>query len=592
MQILDNGDQTLVGEKGISLSGGQKQRISLARAIYSHARHLLLDDCLSAVDAHTAQHIVQEALMGPLMFDRTCVLVTHNVALVAPKAEFIVLLSNGKVAAQGSPAEVTASQAAADCMLVDELESALQSERTSATATRPASSSDLRRSAAASDNEGVEETSAVLATSAPRPTKDKSRRKRKHVAPPVFEEEKSIGSVKWSTIFYYLTCMGPWYYWIFTVVGFACEHTLSVATNVWIRQWANAYQNAPASVGIEAVNATSGPEKFEPLNAVLAPGMTTNNVPRFPYRHVPGIRLFADRFTTSSDVSVTYYLVVYGLIGVAYCIVGFTMEYGLFWGSLHASRIIHTRLMNAITHAKFKFFDSTPLGRLMNRFSKDIEAVDQEVAPVARGVIQCFASIIIIVILISVITPAFLFAGIFITVVYMIIGILYIRPSRDLKRLESVQRSPLYQQFGETLSGIVTIRAYGDSPRFIADNHALVDTYNRPYLYLWASNRWLALRVDIAGALVSFFSGTFIILSTGRIDAGAAGLSLTYAVTFTENVLWFVRMYAELQQNMNSMERVEEYIEVEQEAPVVIQDSRPPGGWPDKGELEFVDYST
>ena len=139
-----------------------------------------------------------------------------------------------------------------------------------------------------------------------------------------------------------------------------------------------------------------------------------------------------------------------------------------------------------------------------------------------------------IVTLVSIITPGFLLAGALLGCVYFCIGMFYIKSSRDLKRLESVQRSPLYQQFGETLSGITTIRAYGDERRFIRDNAARVNTYNRPFIYMWATNRWLALRVDFAGSLVSFFTGAFIVLSVGKIDPGAAGLSLTYATMFNE----------------------------------------------------------
>jgi ABC-type multidrug transport system fused ATPase/permease subunit len=248
--------------------------------------------------------------------------------------------------------------------------------------------------------------------------------------------------------------------------------------------------------------------------------------------------------------------------------------------------------MNSVTHARFRFFDSTPLGQVMNRFSKDIEAIDQEVAPCAVGVVHCLFSILTIVTLISVITPAFLIAAVFISVLYFMIGKLYINASRDLKRLDSVQRSPLYQQFGETLSGMTTIRAYGDERRFIRENEHRVNTHSRPFLYSWAANRWLAFRVDIVGALVSFFSGMFVILSVGRIDAGAAGLAMSYAVTFTENVLWFVRLYGSNEQNMNSVERVKEYLDVEQEAPQIIPDNRPDPSWPSHGSVEFVNYST
>lgn len=205
--------------------------------------------------------------------------------------------------------------------------------------------------------------------------------------------------------------------------------------------------------------------------------------------------------------------------------------------------------------------------------------------------IHSLGSVVAIVILITVITPGFLGAGIFITGLYVLIGAFYLRASRDLKRIESVQRSPLYQHFGETLSGIPTIRAYGDERRFVRDNLQKIDDQNRPFFYLWACNRWLGFRVDIAGALVSFFAGALVVRNAGKIDAGSAGLSLTYAITFTENVLWVVRLYAVNEQNMNSVERIREYLEVEQEAPEILE-NRPPNSWPDHGRVSFKNYST
>jgi len=96
----------------------------------------------------------------------------------------------------------------------------------------------------------------------------------------------------------------------------------------------------------------------------------------------------------------------------------------------------------------------------------------------------------------------------------------------------------------------------------------------------------------VVGAMVAFFAGVFVVLSVGTIDPGAAGLAMTYAVTFTENVLWFVRLYASNEQNMNSVERIKEYLDIEQEAKSIIPDCRPPSNWPSKGSVEFISYST
>ncbi|PYH98668.1 multidrug resistance-associated protein [Aspergillus ellipticus CBS 707.79] len=565
LEILDAGDQTLVGEKGISLSGGQKQRISLARAVYSRARHLLLDDCLSAVDSHTAKHIFRQALTGPLMMDRSCILVTHNVALTVSEAEHVVVLDNGKITAQGPPDEVAASGA-----LGDEL---LKSRPTSRTTTpRPS-----RRPSNNDEQEEEAHTNGV-ATSGSNGKVQEGKS-----SDPKLQESKATGSIKMSTVKMYLQSMGSWRYWIVAVLVFCLQQLGSVSTNIWIRQWANSYQTENVGVDDTGDYAAMANLKFPSFNVLGVPRTSAFSAPQLSTR---------SNNATDGNVNVSYYLGVYALLGFGFVAISLLREAVLFWGSLHASFNIHRRLLKSVMYAKFKFFDSTPLGQLMNRFSKDVESVDQEVAPVAIGMLHSLASVVMIVILISVITPGFLIAGIFITLVYIVLGAVYLNSSRDLKRLESVQRSPLYQQFGETLNGIVTIRAYGDGPRFLVDNHRRINAYNRPHIYLWASNRWLALRVDVVGALVSFFTAIFVLANIGKIDAGAAGLSLTYAVTFTENVLWLVRLYSEVQQNMNSVERVREYLEVEQEADAVIPDSRPPSNWPSGGAVNFVGYTT
>lgn len=404
-------------------------------------------------------------------------------------------------------------------------------------------------------------------------------------------ENKAEGGVKKDVLKLYLTAMGPWYYWALAILVFLAQQFGSVACNIWIRQWANSYQVRNAM----AMGTASLPSRNDyVVSASKSSSMSCLSGGTCSW-NLPLISKPADIGTTTSsddEVNVSYYLGVYAVLALLFILISMLREALVFWGSLVASSKLHQRLLESVTRAKFKFFDSTPLGQIMNRFSKDVEAIDQEVAPIAVGVVGCLTSVLTIIVLISVITPGFLVAGIFITAVYFAIGTFYIRSSVDLKRLESVQKSPLYQQFGETLSGITTIRAYGHERRFIQDNLNRVDTHNRPFIYLWAANRWLAFRVDITGALVSFFAGVFVILRIKTIDAGAAGLSMTYAVQFSENILWLVRLYSVNEQNMNAVERVKEYMDVEQEAQPIKPDARPPGGWPSRGAIAFINYST
>jgi ABC-type multidrug transport system fused ATPase/permease subunit len=365
---------------------------------------------------------------------------------------------------------------------------------------------------------------------------------------------------------------------------FGVQQIGALGANIWIRQWANQYNT-------ETVRAFHN----VPSNSFIGNTISTAQVAG---SHLSKAQPWFDPNKTSiiaqiaPNVDVTYYLTVYALIGIACMLVALFRDFWLFFGSLTASWKIHQRLMESVTRAKFKFFDVTPLGQIMNRFSKDLESVDQEVAPIAIGVMSCALAIVVTIALITAITPGFLIAGVFISALYFMVAKFYLRSSRDLKRLESVQRSPLFQQFGETLSGITTIRAYGDERRFVRDNMLRINTHSRPFIYLWGANRWLAFRIDVIGDLVAFFAGALVIFNIGKIDAGSAGLSLSYAISFTENVLWLVRLYAINEQNMNSVERIKEYLDVEQEAAPVIEETRPAANWPAQGSVEFINYTT
>lgn len=585
LEILDGGDQTLVGEKGVTLSGGQKQRISLARALYCNARHVLLDDVLSAVDAHTSKWIFEKALMGPLMYDRTCILVTHNTSLCLPHAHFAAVLENGRVITQGTAREVISSG-----KLSEDLSKSMPSSEFPSTLPSRVPS-DVGGEEAMGEhhvNGNGDANGAALSKVISKDIPGMS----KNADSTVLTETKATGSVSPKIILMYLQSMGRWYYWVFAACIFAAQQIAQVSTNVWIRQWANAYATKRQVLAADMHASSPLTHIHSGIGSSVSCLRSGSCLYALPFFGNSTNDMEIQMAGADSEVNPAYYLSVYAILAACFMLITCLREGVLFGGSLVASHHIHRRLMEAVMHAKFRFFDSTPLGQLMNRFSKDIELVDQEIAPVAVGVVHCMASIITIIVLISIITPRFLIAGVFISIMYFLIGSFYINSSRDLKRLESIQRSPLYQQFGETLSGMTTIRAYGDERRFIRENLHKINTHSRPFIYLWGANRWLAFRVDVTGALVSFFTGAFVILSVGKIDAGAAGLAMTYAVTFTENVLWFVRLYSVNEQNMNAVERIKEYFDVDQEAPHIIPENRPAANWPSKGGVEFIDYST
>lgn len=366
LEILDAGDETLVGEKGVTLSGGQKQRISLARALYSKARHVLLDDILSAVDAHTAKWIFDEALMGPLMYNRTCILVTHNVSLCLPEAGFAVVLENGRIQAQGTATEVIDSG-----KLNEDL---TKSRPASRGASRVASKVNIPGDEAEEANRHADGNGNANGLADPKKTPASNTQ----------EETKAEGGVKLSIILMYLRAMGPWYYWVGAAISFAAQQVSSVSTNIWIRSWANAY--AEKNIQFMSTHHKSPITHAPTLNGMgtcLTSGTCSWAVPFFneitpaqPYSY--GMQQ-VQISTVDTEVDSTYYLVVYAVLGLIFMVITFIREGFLFAGSLAASKRIHERLIQAITHAKFRFFDQTPLGQLMNRFSKDIESVDQEV---------------------------------------------------------------------------------------------------------------------------------------------------------------------------------------------------------------------
>ncbi|KAJ2887652.1 Transporter of the ATP-binding cassette (ABC) [Coemansia asiatica] len=611
-EILEAGDMTEVGERGVALSGGQKQRICLARAVYSPARHVIMDDCLSAVDAHTAKHLYDNCLMSVYMSERTRILVTHAVGLTIKGASAVVVMQEGRVAASGSPAEVLRSGKLSE----ETLRKADEEQQNAATRAEAKSEANKGKAVDAgnvssNDDKTMDQRFDGICGANEKSSLDDDNKKKEEsgnaqergtenseMGKLTTEEEWSRGHVQWRVYLAYFKASGGLTFWIALTLLFLLTQGLLVAQDWWLREWAASYsrshlqpdQQPTATLGhISGLavpvtyHATSYDSTSRSALALLS--SSSNAVVSLASSAIGD----SEGGNGSNRVNLAYFIGVYVAIALASVFVISGRSLLQFWGSLKASKYMHERLLHTVLRAPVRFFDTTPVGRLINRFSKDMETIDQALnSSLAIFLTELIASFAILIV-IAVITPAFTLGAVIIAVIYWIIGVLYLSTSREIKRFESVTKSPIYTQFGETINGVSTIRAYGQESRFRAASHVKVDDNNRPFIYVWGANRWLSIRVDLAGALVSFLAGLLALTATGRMDAGLAGLSLSYALNFTEHILWVVRFYSVNEMNLNSVERVVEYLDIEPEAPVSIPDRVPPPEWPASGHISVKD---
>ncbi|KAF7646043.1 hypothetical protein LDENG_00194390, partial [Lucifuga dentata] len=257
---------------------------------------------------------------------------------------------------------------------------------------------------------------------------------------------------------------------------------------------------------------------------------------------------------------------VFGALGVAQGLFVFLGTLLLANASISASRILHSRLLNNILRVPMLFFDTTPIGRVVNRFAKDIFTLDEAIPQSIRSWILCLLGVLGTLFVICLATPYFIAVIVPISLVYYFVQRFYVATSRQLRRLDSVSRSPIYSHFSETMSGLSVIRAYDHQERFLKHNEKTVDE-NLKTVYPWmVSNRWLAIRLEFLGNLVVFFAALFAVLSRDSLDSGVVGLSISYALNVTQTLNWLVRMTSELETNIVAVERVSEYAEIENES--------------------------
>ncbi|XP_045027308.1 multidrug resistance-associated protein 1 isoform X2 [Daphnia magna] len=583
LAMLPGGDNTEIGEKGINLSGGQKQRVSLARSVFSDMDVYLLDDPLSAVDSHVGKHIFDEVI-GPkgLLKSKTRLLVTHGITFL-PQVDQIVVLKDGEVSEIGSYKELLAQKGAFAEFLLQHLEdegtdedipdelaeikqelentmgkeefarqisrqrvaSESQSQHSENAENRPMIASPDRSLSRSSSTTSMEKSGGSLR----RRSSAKDRKSVDAGAPAanpnnnkLIEAEKTeTGKVNSKVYIHYMRSIGAWLTFI-TLVLYILYQSFAVYSNIWLAKWS------------EAGNTTTKNHTIEQQRDI--------------------------------------YLGVYGALGFGQAILVMLASVLLGLASLRAARTLHIRLIGDVLRLPMVFFDTTPTGRLLNRFSKDVDVLDNTLPFVMRSWIATLLQVVSTILVIGVGTPVFFAVAIPIGVLYYWIQNVYVATSRQLKRLESVSRSPIYSHFGETLTGATVIRAYGQEQRFIKESESRVDINQVCYYPSIVANRWLSVRLETIGNLVVLFASLFAVIERekGTMDPGYVGLSITYALSITQTLNWFMRMTSEVETNIVAVERIKEYSEAVQEASWDHGKREPPNTWPEKGKVSFEKY--
>ena len=538
LAVLPGGDQTEIGEKGINLSGGQKARISLARAVYGGADVYLLDDPLSAVDVHVSKHLFERCIKGYL-HGKTVILVTHQIQYL-PGADLVMNIDDSQITAFGDYESVVKSHP----HLMDTSHG--KAGEGGGTMSRSNSQENL-----------------ASAATKERPDKNKAAREQKNVKGAASalsnqgkmtgKEGRKAGSVDKQVWIDYCKSMGM-HIAIIILGAYVASQMAQVLSDWWLAHWSTQYTEREQEVNAamqEAVAASTTPEEIAP-------------------------------------VDVTFYLRVYFLLVCLAC-ASVTLRSGLVAvGVIRAATKMHDNMLACVMRAPARFFDTTPMGRVLNRFTTDQYTLDNDLRQTVSMVLMCVVRVTQVSLFIIYVTPAFLPVVFPLGYVYFKVQEFYRNSSRELKRLESIAKSPIFSHFSETLNGLSTIRAFNTQQQFFDASRDLNDSFSRAYFNNNASNRWLAIRLEFIGNMAVGCAALFAVLqSESPADAGLIGLSITYALEVTGTLNWSIRTFTQLETYMIASERIKEYSTMETEAPAIIESNRPPKSWPSQGKLVF-----
>ncbi|XP_071742643.1 ABC transporter C family member 12-like [Rutidosis leptorrhynchoides] len=287
-----------------------------------------------------------------------------------------------------------------------------------------------------------------------------------------------------------------------------------------------------------------------------------------------------------------FYILIYALLSLGQVLVTFLNSFWLISASLHAAKTLHDTMLHSVLRAPTTFFQTNPIGRMINRFSNDLGDIDRNVASLVNNVMTQVWQLLSTFVLIGIVSTISLWAIMPLLIVFYTAYLYYQSTSREVKRLDSITRSPVYAQFGEALNGLSSIRAYKAYDRMATINGKTMDNNIRFTLINFSSNRWLTIRLETLGGLMIWLTATFAVMQFSRTNdqvafASTIGLLLSYSLNITNLMSNVLRQASRAENSFNAVERVGIYIDLPSEAPSIIENNRPPPGWPTMGLVEF-----
>lgn len=542
LRQLANGAGTIIGERGINLSGGQKARISLARAAYSGASVYLLDDPLSAVDAHVAAQLVKNCLGSQgYLSKQTRILVSHQTQF-ASEADTVLIMRNGEIVAAGPPNQFSKEELQSASSLDGSTD--WTSNVTKKEISQPPSMSravsahdpktkapELRRCISEpgeeTDSKVVEETETEV------PSESEDSRSKGVVVEETEEraedmEEGHLSLRVWCT---FMRAMGCGAFWVIILNVISTIGYLAAA--LWLGHWPE-------------VEAKLGTGDALAILAVLA---------------------FSILFFTLLRILMFQ------------------------WSSLALAISMHKKALWAVLRAPMSWLDTTPGGRIINRFSSDMSKIDLDLQGSMQNLLRAVCDLVASILVAGTVLPVIFLVFVPILLAYYRIQKVYRKAGREVQRLASKSRSPIYQGVDEAIVGVTTIRAYDKQGYFMDQNERRVSRSVRLDFTQMGCQKWLGFRLKLLGSIVSTLVAVLVVLHRylgpfGRAISGpSAGLALRYAQTLSNSMEGILNNLTMAEQCLVAVERLNTYMELEDEGS--LTDSSDQSEWLDTGSVCF-----